>query len=80
MKWSQNHGIYCHNSFGSIFGGGIRVGGHDLLINNNLNIITSNFLDLGHWSIYAYGSTEAKSYLTGSYEFQVSEIEVYTIW
>ena len=26
---------------------------------------------------YAYGSNESKSYLAGSYNFQVSEIEVF---
>jgi hypothetical protein len=76
MKWSRNNGIFCNSSYGPTFGGG-----HDLLIANNSNINKTSNSNLGNSYIhqdYVYGSDEAKSFLDGSYNFQVSEIEVYT--
>jgi hypothetical protein len=76
MKWSRNYGICCSSSYGPVFGGG-----HDLLIANNSNINTKSSSDLGHSYThpdYEYASNEAKSFLAGSFNFQVSEIEVYT--
>jgi len=75
MKCSQNHGIYCNSSYGPTFGGG-----HDLHIDDKSNTNTSSYSNLCHSYThpdYAYGSNEAKSFLAGSYNFQVSEIEVY---
>jgi hypothetical protein len=76
MKWSQGYGIYCHTSYGPTFGGG-----HDLHIANQSNLNATSYSNLVHSYThpdYAYGSNEAKSFLAGSYNFQVSEIEVYT--
>ena len=49
--------------------------------NKTTNNYSNNYSNLGNsykHPDYAYGSNEAKSFLAGSYEFQVSEIEVYT--
>jgi len=51
-------------------------------IANNCNSTTSNYSNLGHsYSTsalgFSYGSTQAKSFLAGSYNFQVKEIEVF---
>jgi len=45
--------------------------------NNNASSYSNLCLSYAHPS-YAYESNEAESFLAGSYEFQVSEIEVYT--
>jgi hypothetical protein len=77
MKCSQcQYAIYCYNSYGPTFGHG-----HDFYISDNSNINTDSYSNLGHsysHPDYAYGSNEARSFLAGSYNFQVSEIEVYT--
>jgi len=76
MKWSQSYGIYCHTSNGPTFGSG-----HDLHIADRSNTNTISYSNLRHSYThpdYAYGSNEATSFLAGSYNFQVSEIEVYT--
>jgi hypothetical protein len=75
MKWSRNDGIYCSNYYGPTFGGG-----HDLHIADRSNTNTSSYSNLGcsfTHPDYAYGSNEAKSFLAGSFSFQVTEIEVY---
>jgi len=76
MKWSKNNGICCNSSYGPIFGGGC-----DLLKADKSNTNTSSCSNLGHsysHPEYVYGSDEAKTFPTGSYSFQVSELEVYT--
>jgi hypothetical protein len=73
IKWSQN-GIFCNSSHGPLFGG-------DIVITDKSNTNTNSSSNLGHSYIhpdYANGSNEARSFLAGSYNFQVSEIEVYT--
>jgi hypothetical protein len=77
IKCSHNQGILCNNTKGPIFGG--SGGNSDLVIENrsNINLSSSN---LGHYYIhpdYAYGSVKAQSFLAGSFQFQVSEIEVF---
>jgi len=75
IKWSQNKGIYCRNKYGPLFGG------NDLMITDKSNTNATSFSNLGHSYThpdYAYGSNEVKSFLAGSFSFQVSEIEVYT--
>jgi hypothetical protein len=57
-------------------------GGGDLIIYNDCNVNSSSYSNLGHSyksNGYAYESTEAQSYLAGSYEFTVLEMEVYKI-
>jgi hypothetical protein len=75
MKFSQNYGILCKNNCGPVFGGGL-----DLYISDysNTNVLSGS--NLGHsfnHPYYLYESNEARSFLAGSYNFQVSEIEVY---
>jgi len=75
IKWSQNYGIFCHNSYGPTFGG------TDLIIadKSNTNLDSSSYLGRSYTHPdYAYGSNEAKSFLAGSNKFQISEIEVFT--
>jgi hypothetical protein len=75
IKWSKNNGIYCNSNYGPVFGGGC-----DLYIADKSNINTRSSSNLGHSYIhpdYACESNEAKSFLAGSFNFQVSEIEVY---
>jgi len=76
MKWSKNNGIYCDISYGPIFGGG-----YDLFIADKSNTNTNSYSNLSHSYThpeYEHGSNEAKLFLAGSLNFQVSEIEVYT--
>jgi len=57
-------------------------GGHDLYIANDCNVNSSSYSNLGHTyesNGYAYGSTEARSYLAGSYSFTILEMEVFKI-
>ena len=71
---SNRHSIFDHSSFGPTFGGG-----HDLY---NCNSNTISYSNLGHsfrGPPYQYGSTQAKKFLSGNYNFQVSEIEVWKI-
>jgi hypothetical protein len=76
IKWSQNYAIYCEKNHGPTFGGG-----YDLFIGDKSNTNITSYSGLGHSYIhpyYAYGSNEAKTFLAGSFNFQVIEIEVYT--
>jgi hypothetical protein len=76
IKWLKNYGIFCRSSHGPIFGWG-----NDLLIADKSNTNTNSNSNLGSSYVhpdYVYGSNEAKSFLAGSFNFQVSEIEVYT--
>jgi len=75
IKWSKNQGIYCDNNYGPIFGT------YDLYIADKSNTNTGSYSNIGQSYIHpdkVYGSEEAKSFLAGSYNFQVSELEVFT--
>jgi hypothetical protein len=75
IKCSEKYGIYCHNSCGPVFGC------NDFHITDKSNANTSSCSNLGpsyKHPDYAFGSNEAESFLAGSYNFQVSDIEVYT--
>ena len=69
--------IYCHSSFGPIFGGG-----HDICILYNSDATCDNHSMLG-WTYkhakYLVGTNGAQSFLAGSCKFELSEIEVYQI-
>ncbi len=82
IKWSRNEGIYCNQKVGPVFGGGPMIGeNHDIRIKDQSNTNTSSYSNLGHSYIhpdYIEGSNEAKSLLAGTYNFKVSDIEVYT--
>jgi hypothetical protein len=80
IRSSQNQGIRCHNSYGPVFGG--NEGHSDLVIADESNKSTYSYSYLGHYYThpdFKYGSNEAETFLAGSYQFQVSEIEVYTM-
>ena len=61
----------------SVFGGG-----YDLRLDNDCNVNSNSYSNLGdsyESNGYAKGSAEAKSYLAGSYQFTVLEMEVFKI-
>ena len=71
----HEYAICCHSSFGPIFGSG-----HDILIANNSNTTMKSYSNLGDsykHPQYVHGTNEAESFLAGSYEFQLDEVEVY---
>ena len=67
--------IYCSQRYGPTFGGGF-----DIFIENNANVSTQSFSNLG-WTyehpLYSCKTNEAQSFLAGSYKFQLDEVEVY---
>lgn len=68
--------ISCFAKFGPIFGG------DDICINDNSNASNTNIADFSHYYVldqYPWGSTQAKSFLVGSKNFTVEEIEVFQI-
>jgi hypothetical protein len=76
MKINPNqhqYAICCHSSFGPRFG-------YDIGIANNSNTTIDSCSYLGHTfphPQYKYGTNEALTFLAGSFEFQLDEIEVY---
>ena len=78
MKIDPNkheYAIGCHSEYGPIFGGG-----HDICIANNANTTTDSFSYLGYsykHPQYEYETNEAQTFLAGSFNFQLDEIEVY---
>jgi hypothetical protein len=65
--------ICCDPRYGPTFGCDIRIA-------NNANITMNSFSNLGDCYShpqYAYGTNEAKTFLAGSFRFQLDEIEVY---
>jgi hypothetical protein len=80
MKIDENKcrsAVYSSPRYGPTFGGD-----HDIYIANNANSRTSSYSNLGltySHPEYEYESNEAKSFLAGSYYFQLSKIEIYKI-
>ena len=76
MNIKEGHNvIYCHPSYGPTFGDGC-----DICIKSNSNTTNGSYSNLDHSYThpqYAYGTNEAQSFLAGSYNFLLSEIEVY---
>ncbi len=76
MKVDPNdheYAIGCHSSFGPTFG-------YDINIADNSITTMDSLSQLGFYykhPQYAYGTNEAQSFLAGSFEFQLDEIEVY---
>ena len=71
--------VYAINGNGPTFGNG-----QDFYIADQSNSNTNSFSQLGNtyqlpFSNMTYGSTAAKSFLAGSYNFQTIEIEVFSI-
>ena len=79
MKYTESsYSIYIQRSFGPAFG---NYKESDLSISDNSNSNTFSYSDLGNsykHPEHVKGSTEAKTFLPGSYNFQVSQIEVFT--
>jgi hypothetical protein len=77
LKWSKNnYSIYCANNCGPTFGAG-----NDLHIADKSNSNTDSYSNIGKsytHSNLVYGSNEARTFLAGSFNFQVEEIEVFT--
>jgi hypothetical protein len=72
--------IECNTNYGPIFGGSVYGHGDDIRIANNSNVNENSHSQLGDsykHSEYEYKSLEAQTFLAGSFEFQVSEIEVF---
>ena len=66
--------IFCDPSFGPIFGGGL-----DLCIVSNANTSKESYSDLGcnfTHPQHTKGTNEARSFLAGSFKFELDEIEV----
>ena len=76
MKIDPNqhkHAIRCDPKYGPKFG-------YDICIGNDANTTMDSYSNLGYsyrHPQYAHGTNEAQSFLAGSYEFQLDEIEVY---
>jgi len=76
MKIDPNqheYAICCHSLWGPTFG-------YDIVIKNNANTTIESCSRLCFTykhPQYAYGTTEASTFLAGSFEFQLDEIEVY---
>jgi hypothetical protein len=71
----HQHAIFCHSEYGPTFGGG-----HDITIANNSNTTRGSWSNLGSafkHPQYAQVTNEASTFLAGSHEFQLDEIEVY---
>ena len=67
----QQKAIYCGSECGPTFYGGI-------IIYSNANAHSQSNLGSSYkHPQYAFGTTEAKSFIAGSEYFQLSEIEVY---
>ena len=67
--------IYCSSSLGPIFGDG-----HDIYIADNANQTMNSYSILGDTykhPEYFQGSDQVQTFLAGSFEFQLDEIEVY---
>ena len=76
-KYSSNRdSIYCGPGYGSIFGPG-----HDIYISNYASSNSNSYSDLGYTysppSRYSFGSTFAKTFLAGSYNFTPDEVETF---
>jgi hypothetical protein len=73
MKINSNqNAIYCHSGCGPTFGMGC-----DICISSNSNTTNGSYSNLGSsykHPQYAQGTNEAQSFLAGSYQFQLSEI------
>ncbi len=71
---AHKYAICCNLSRGPVFGW------RDIAIANNANTTMDSYSHLGctyPHPQYAWGTNEAKSFLTGSYYFRLDEIEVY---
>lgn len=73
----EKFAVRCNPKYGPIFGSGV---GNDFAICSDANQVVESYSNLGHCyrhPIYAFGTSEAKSFLGGAYKFRVVEIEVF---
>jgi hypothetical protein len=73
------YSIYGNSGYGPAFGGG-----HDIHVRDSSNVYTGSYTNFGHsYSLpagYAYGQSNTKSYLAGSYNsWLTTEIEVFQL-
>jgi hypothetical protein len=71
----SKNAIYCYSGYGPTFGDGF-----DNCIVSYSNTTYGSYSDLGssyNHPQYAQGTNEAESFLAGSFEFHMNEIEVY---
>ena len=70
------YAIYSNNGDGPTFGNG-----HDLYISNSCHTNTNSYSDLGRSyrapNGYGHGSSQARNFLAGSYNFKCDEYEVF---
>jgi hypothetical protein len=69
----HKHAILCHSGLGPSFN-------DDICIVNNANTTMDSYSDLGcsyRHPQYAWRTYEAKTFLSGSFKFQLDEIEIY---
>ena len=85
IKVTENkYSIGTYETCGPAFGGNVlnnELSSGDIYISDKSNLNAYSSSNLGNCFIhpnYAVESTEAKSYLAGSFNFKVVEIEVYT--
>ena len=72
---SGSYSICCGASHGPVFGGG-----SDIRVEDNANANSKSYSNFGSsfkHPQYVYGSVEAKTFLAGTYNFQITEIEIY---
>ena len=72
---SGQHSIYCGSSYGATFGND-----HAIYISDNSNLNSVSYSNLGgsfKHPEFEYNSNEARTFLAGSFNFKVEEIEVY---
>ncbi len=74
MKIHPNqYAFLCHFLCGPTVGGSIRIANNS---NTTMDSISDLVFSYKHPQ-YAFGTNEAKSFLAGSYKYQLDEIEVY---
>ena len=77
VKNGDQYSINCNGAYGPTFGGS-----HDIHIANNSNTSNISYSKLGfsyNFTSFSLQTTEANSFLAGSYYFQTSEIEVFQL-
>jgi len=72
-KTNDNNSIFCHSTYGPTFGSG-----HDIYICNNSNSTTNNCSSYFPGS-YQDSTGRGQATFTGAFNFQTSEIEVYSV-
>jgi hypothetical protein len=73
----KDQAIYCNSWDGPRFGGGM-MGGADICVRDNCNAKTNSATSLGNGYTNDTG-VDGETFFTGSYQFQVKEIEVFEI-